>query len=77
MACLTIDVDVNLREFDDEELIDELESRDWWVSPEKNWEPDEILSDTDKQWICELLVSQNLESTDLVAKEIYEKLRKR
>ena len=71
-----IEVDVDLNEFDDQELIEELEGRGWWVSPEKNWEPEEVLSDEEKDWICDTIVGLDLES-DPIAREIYDKLRKR
>lgn len=71
-----VNVYVELDEFDDQDLIDELESRDWWVSPEKYWEPEEVLSDAEKDWICETIIGLDLESQDPVAREIYGKLRK-
>lgn len=36
MASITVDVDVYLDEFDDQELIDELEDRGWIVSDSKH-----------------------------------------
>jgi len=69
-------IDDNLDEYDDQELIDELENRDWWVSPEKFWEPLELDAEQ-RQWICDMIVKCDLDATDLVAKEIYNELRKK
>jgi len=68
--------DADINDFDDQELIDELESRGWWVSPEKRWEPLELTNDQ-KDWICEKIQSENLDVTDMTAKEIYNELRKK
>ena len=68
--------DDNIDDFEDQELIDELEKRGWWVSPEKHWEPFE-LTDDKKDWICEKILSENLDMTDMTAKEIYDELRKK
>ena len=71
-----VEVDVDTGDFDDDDLISELESRGWWVSPEKNWKPIE-LNDEHKDWICEKIRSENLDLTDMTAKEIYDELRKK
>jgi len=68
-----IEVDVDLDEFDDQSLIDELEGRGWWVSPERHWEPLE-LDNEQKKWICELILKHNLDVTDIMGKEIYNEL---
>jgi hypothetical protein len=73
---VTVDVDIDI--FEDQELIDELENRGWWVSPEKNWEPDESLSDEEKDWVCSFILDNfNRADGDEAVWEIYEKLRKR
>lgn len=76
MPYIDVTVDVNLDDFDDQELIDELEGRGWWVSEEKHWEPLELTNDQ-KDWICEKIRSENLDVTDMTAKEIYDELRKK
>lgn len=76
MPYIDVTVDIDFADFDDQELIDELESRGWWVSPGKNWEPIE-LTDQQKDWICEKIVSKNLDATDMIAKDIYDELRKK
>lgn len=71
---VTVDVDIDI--FEDQELIDELENRGWWVSPETGWEPLQI-SEEHQQWICDTILQYNLDVNDLVGKDIYEELRKR
>ena len=74
MAYITVDVDVELDEFEDQELIDELEGRGWFVSEEKGWEPDQQLTREEKDVILELLARAKPGSIEY---NIYEKLRKR
>lgn len=69
-----IEVDVELDVFDDQDLIDELEERGWFVGPDKDWEPDEGLTDEEKDVIVDLLVGAK---PGTIENEIYEKLRKR
>lgn len=76
MPYIDVTVDVDFADFDDQELIDELESRGWWVSPNKKWDPLE-LTDQQKDWICEKIMSENLDVTDMIAKDIYDELRKK
>jgi hypothetical protein len=76
MPYIDVTVDVDLDDFDDQELIDELEKRGWWVSPNTKWEPLE-LTDQQIDWICEKIMSENLDATDMVAKDIYDELRKK
>lgn len=76
MPYVDVTVDVDFKDFDDQELIDELEDRGWWVSPEKYWEPFDM-SDIQKDWICQKIRSENLDETDMIAKEIYDELRKK
>lgn len=74
MAYVTVDVDVELDEFEDQELIDELEGRGWCVSEEKGLAPDELLTDEEKDVILDLLARAKPGSIEY---NIYEKLRKR
>ena len=69
-----IEVDVELDVFDDQALIDELEERGWFVGPDKDWEPDEGLTDEEKDVIVDLLARAKPGSIEY---NIYEKLRKR
>lgn len=69
-----IEVDVELDVFDDQDLIDELEERGWFVGPDKDWEPDEGLTDEEKDVIVDLLARAKPGSIEY---NIYEKLRKR
>lgn len=74
MAYINVEIDVELDEFDDQELIDELESRGWYVGEEKNWEPDEPLTREEKDVIVKLMGIGKVGSIEY---NIYEKLRKR
>lgn len=69
-----IEVDVSLEDFDDQDLIDELEERGWYVGEEKDWEPDEPLTREEKDVIVDLLAGAK---PGTIENEIYEKLRKR
>lgn len=66
----------DLDEYEDQKLIDELENRGWWVSPEKNWEPPEEFIKEEKDWLIEMITISNLDDKNLIAREIYEKLRR-
>ena len=74
MAWINTDVEVNLEVFDDQELIDELEDRGWFVGPEKGWEPDESLTNDELDYIVSMLTYA---MPGTFAYEIYEKLRKK
>jgi hypothetical protein len=74
MGYTTVDVYVDLKDFDDQELIDELEDRGWFVGEEKGWEPNEELTDDEIEYIVSLLIHA---MPGTFAYEIYEKLRKR
>jgi len=74
MAYVTVDVEVGLEEFDDQELIDELEGRGWFVGEEKGWEPDEQLTQDEILLIADLFSNAEIGSEKYF---IYEKLRKR
>lgn len=69
-----VEVDVDLDDFDDQDLIDELEDRGWWVAPHKDYTPDG-LSDEEKDWICEKIIKY-VDLFDLTAMSIYEKMKK-
>ena len=73
MVYLTVDVDVDMSEFDDQELIDELERRGWFVGEEKDWRPNEELTDDEIEYIVSMLTYAVPGS---FAHGIYEKLRK-
>ena len=66
-----IQVEVSLEEFDDQELIDELEERGWFVSED---EPEEQLTREEKDVITNMMGIGKVGSIEY---NIYEKLRKR
>ena len=74
MAYVTVDVEVDLGEFDDQELIDELEDRGWYVGEEKGWSPNEALTEDEIEYIVSMLIHA---MPGTFAYELYEKLRKR
>jgi hypothetical protein len=74
MAWVTVDVDVDMDQFEDQELIDELEGRDWFVGPEKGWEPP---ADLEHDEIDAILERFQMSLPGTVGYNIYEKLRKR
>ena len=74
MAWVNVDVDVDLSEFDDDDLIEQLESRDWFVGPEKGWEPP---ADLENDEIDAILERFQMSIPGTVGYDIYEKLRKR
>ena len=74
MAWINTDVEVDLDVFDDQELIDELEGRGWYVGEEKGWEPDEPLTKDEKLFIADLFSNAEIGSKEYF---IYEKLRKK
>lgn len=74
MGYTTVDVYVDLKDFDDDELIDELEDRGWYVGEEKGWEPDESLTQNEILLIADLFSNAEIGSEEYF---IYEKLRKR
>lgn len=71
---ITVDVDVDISEFDDDDLISELEDRGWYVGPEKDWEPNEELTEDE---ITAILDKFQTSLPGTTGYEIYEKLRKR
>lgn len=71
MAYISVEVDVELDEFDDQELIDELEGRGYYVSEE---EPGEPLTSEERDVIVNLMGAGKVGTIEY---EIYEKLRKR
>lgn len=66
-----IEVEVSLEEFLDQELIDELEERGWYVSED---EPEEQLTREEKDVIMNMMGIGKVGSIEY---NIYEKLRKR
>ena len=74
MAWINMDVEVELSAVDDQELIDELENRGWFVGEEKGWEPNEQLTEDE---IAAVLEKFEMSSPGTVGYAIYEKLRKR
>lgn len=66
-----IEVDVNLEDFEDQELIDELEERGYYVSED---EPEEQLTREEKDVIMNMMGIGKVGSIEY---NIYEKLRKR
>jgi hypothetical protein len=66
-----IQVEVSLEEFDDQELVDELEERGWFVSED---EPEEQLTREEKDVITNMMGIGKVGSIEY---NIYEKLRKR
>ena len=66
-----IEVEVSLEEFLDQELIDELEERGWYVSED---EPEEQLTREEKDIILDFVYRYK---PGTIAYNIYEKLRKR
>lgn len=71
MAYISVEVEVELDEFDDQELIDELEDRGWYVSEE---DPGEPLTPEERDVIIKLMGIGKVGSIEY---NIYEKLRKR
>jgi hypothetical protein len=69
-----VEVDVDLDSFDDQDLIDELEDRGWYVGPEKDWEPNQDLTEVE---ITAILERFQMSLPGTTGYEIYEKLRKR
>jgi hypothetical protein len=74
MPWVNMDVQIEMGEFDDQELIDELENRGWFVGEEKGWEPDEQLTKDEILLIADLFSNAEPGSNEYF---IYEKLRKR
>jgi hypothetical protein len=75
MAYVTVDVDVDMDEFDDQDLADELSSRGWFVGETKDWSPpNEELTYEEINVILELF---QMALPGTIRYEIYEKLRKR
>ena len=76
MAYVTVDVEVELDDFDDEDLIDELEGRDYFVGPEKGWVP-LIEEELTYEEITAILERFQMAVPGTTGYNIYEKLRKR
>lgn len=76
MASITVDVDVYLDEFDDQELIDELEDRGWTVSDSKHQGviATELLTELEMEIVANAFKDCK---PGTIGNEIYEKMRKR
>ena len=73
MTYITVDVDMD--DFDDQDLADELSSRGWFVGETKDWlPPTEELTYEEINVILELF---QMALPGTIRYEIYEKLRKR
>lgn len=73
MPYIDVTVDVDLDEFDDQELIDELESRGWIVSEEKGKEIVDLTND-ELDYIASLVFAAK---PGTLGYEIYQKVKKR
>jgi len=71
MAYVSVEVDVDLDDFEDDVLIDELEGRGWFVS---EYEPNEQLTEDE---ITAILERFQMAVPGTTGYNIYEKLRKR
>lgn len=67
-----VQVDVDLDEFDDQELIDELEYRGWIVGEEKGREP-LVLRKEDLDFIRNVIVKYDLDQT-IDGRRLYDKI---
>lgn len=68
-----VEVDIDLKDLDDEDLIYELQGRGYDVVSGAQSE----LCEQEITWICDAILSQDLDRSDMIAKSIYEKLRKK
>jgi hypothetical protein len=75
MGYVTVDVDVDMDEFDDQDLADELSNRGWFVGETKDWSPstEDLTSDE----ITAILERFQMAIPGTIGYDIYEKLRKR
>lgn len=73
MPYIDVTVDVDLNEFDDDELIDELESRGWVVSEEKGKEFLHLTED-ELDYIADLVCNAK---PGTLGYEIYQKVKKK
>ena len=75
MPYTTVDVEVYLDDFDDQDLIDELEARGWFVGPDRDWQP---LSEELTEYEIAAIVGAFQDCRPgTIGNDIYEKLRKR
>jgi len=75
MALAYVSVEVDMDEFEDRDLADELSSRGWFVGETKDWSPPtEELTYDEINVILELF---QMALPGTIRYEIYEKLRKR
>lgn len=69
---VSVTVEVNLDQFDDQDLVDELEGRGYYVGTEKGWEPTETLTTDEIDFIADLCVRGKPGSLEYF---IYKKLK--
>ena len=75
MTYITVDVDVDMDDFDDRDLADELSSRGWFVGETKDWSP--TTEELTYEEITAILDKFQMSLPGTIGYEIYEKLRKR
>ena len=75
MTTVNVDVDVEMTDFNDQDLVEELESRGWFVGPEKRWEP--LFQELTNEEIDDILSKYSWAIPGTLGFDIYEKLRKR
>ena len=75
MTYITVDVDVDMDDFDDQDLADELSSRGWFVGETKDWSPP--TEELTYEEITAILDKFQMSLPGTIGYEIYEKLRKR
>lgn len=72
MPYITVDVDVDLDEFEDQDLIDELEGRGWYVGQDRNWIPKfEDLTNDEEEIILRFLMNAEVGTPEYF---LYQKL---
>lgn len=72
MPYITVDVDVDLDEFEDQDLIDELEGRGWYVGQSPNWTPKfEDLTNDEEEIILRFLMNAEVGTPEYF---LYQKL---
>lgn len=67
-----IEVDIDLCDFDDQSLIDELESRGWIVGEEKGLDP-QLFDKEDLDFMRNVIVNLHLDET-IDGRRLYDKL---
>ena len=75
MTLAYVSVEVDMDEFDDQDLADELSSRGWFVGETKDWSP--LTEELTYEEINVILELFQMALPGTIRYEIYEKLRKR